>query len=54
MVDAHIHRVLVVVDESRPQGIVSSTDILAAVARAAQRAALESERKPKKRTRAHP
>ena len=54
MVDAHIHRVLVVVDEGRPQGIVSSTDILAAVARAAQRAALESERKPKKRTRAHP
>ena len=54
MVDAHIHRVLVVVDDSRPQGIVSSTDILAAVARAAQRAALESERKPKKRTRAHP
>ena len=54
MVDAHIHRVLVVVDESRPQGIATSTDILAAVARAAQRAALESERKPKKRTRAHP
>ena len=54
MVDAHIHRVLVVVDESRPQGIVTSTDILAAVARAAQRAALESERKPKKRSRARP
>jgi len=48
MVDAHIHRVLVVVDENRPQGIVTSTDILGAVARAAQRAALESERKPKK------
>jgi CBS domain-containing protein len=46
MVDAHIHRVLVVVDQSRPCGIVSSTDILAAVARAAQRAALESERTP--------
>jgi len=54
MVDAHIHRVLVVVDESRPQGIVTSTDILAAVACAAQRAALESERKPKKRSRARP
>jgi CBS domain-containing protein len=43
MVDAHIHRVLVVVDQNRPQGIVTSTDILAAVARAAQQAALESE-----------
>ena len=52
MVDAHIHRVLVVVDQNRPQGIVTSTDILAAVARAAQRAALESERKPKKCSRA--
>jgi CBS domain-containing protein len=52
MVDAHIHRVLVVVDESRPQGIVTSTDILAAVARAAQRAALEREGKPKKGSRA--
>jgi CBS domain-containing protein len=48
MVDAHIHRVLVVVDQHRPQGIVTSTDILAAVARAAQRAALESDRKAKK------
>jgi CBS domain-containing protein len=36
MVDAHIHRVLVVVDQSRPWGIVTSTDILAAVGRAAQ------------------
>jgi CBS domain-containing protein len=52
MVDAHIHRVLVVEDESRPQGIVTSTDILAAVARAAQRAVLESERKPQRGTRA--
>ena len=48
MVDAHIHRVLVVIDQSRPQGIVTSTDILAALARAAQRAALESARTPKK------
>ena len=38
MVDAHIHRVLVVVDQDRPCGIVTSTDILAAVARAAQKA----------------
>jgi CBS domain-containing protein len=52
MVDAHIHRVLVVVDRNGPQGIVSSTDILAAVARAAQRAALESERMPPKGGRA--
>lgn len=51
MVDAHIHRVLVVNEHDRPQGIVTSTDILAAVARTAQRAALESERKPKKRGR---
>ena len=35
MVDAHIHRVLVVTDQNRPRGIVTSTDILAAVARAA-------------------
>jgi len=48
MVDAHIHRLLVVVDQNRPHGIVSSTDILAAVARAAQKAALESKGKPKK------
>jgi CBS domain-containing protein len=35
MVDAHIHRVLVVTENDRPRGIVTSTDILAAVARAA-------------------
>ncbi len=33
MVDAHIHRIIVVDDEHRPIGIVSSTDILGAVAR---------------------
>jgi len=44
MVDAHIHRVLVVDDQNRPEGIVTSTDVLAAVARAAQRAAPESDR----------
>jgi predicted transcriptional regulator len=38
MVEAHIHRVLVVVDHDLPCGIVSSTDILAAVMRAAQQA----------------
>lgn len=33
MIDAHIHRVVVVDEAYRPIGIVSSTDILAAVAR---------------------
>jgi CBS domain-containing protein len=33
MIDAHIHRVIVVDEEHRPIGIVSSIDILAAVAR---------------------
>jgi CBS domain-containing membrane protein len=32
MVDAHIHRVIIVDDERRPVGVVSSTDILAAIA----------------------
>ncbi len=35
MVDAHIHRLLVVDAADRPKGLVSSTDVLAAVARAA-------------------
>jgi CBS domain-containing protein len=43
MVDAHIHRVLVVGDQDRPRGIVTSTDVLAAVANAARKAALEAE-----------
>jgi CBS domain-containing protein len=35
MIDAHIHRVIVVEDEgNRPIGIVSSTDVMAAVAQA--------------------
>jgi CBS domain-containing protein len=37
MVDAHIHRVIVVDAGDRPVGIVSSTDILAAVANSAKR-----------------
>jgi CBS domain-containing protein len=37
MRDAHIHRVIVVDKESRPIGIFSSTDVLAAVARNAER-----------------
>jgi CBS domain-containing protein len=37
MVDAHIHRIVVVDEEDRPAGIVSSTDILAAVAYASAR-----------------
>ena len=36
MTDAHIHRVIVVNGQDRPVGIVSSTDILAAVACAGQ------------------
>jgi len=36
MIDAHIHRVIVVDSNERPIGIVSTTDILAAVAREAQ------------------
>jgi CBS-domain-containing membrane protein len=34
MIDAHIHRVIVVDAEGRPIGVISSTDILAAVAQA--------------------
>ena len=32
MLDAHIHRVIIVDEETHPVGVVSSTDILAAVA----------------------
>jgi tRNA nucleotidyltransferase (CCA-adding enzyme) len=45
MVDAHIHRVVVVDKENRPKGIVSTTDILVAIARAAQRAPESAERR---------
>jgi CBS domain-containing protein len=37
MIDAHIHRVIVVDEERRPVGVVSTTDILAAVAQATRR-----------------
>jgi CBS domain-containing protein len=37
MVDAHIHRVVVVVDQDRPCGIVTSTDLLAALAQEARK-----------------
>ena len=37
MVDAHIHRVIVVDKENKPLGIISSTDVLAAVANLAKR-----------------
>ena len=50
MVDVHIHRVLVVSDQSQCRGIVTSTDILAAVARAAHAAALEGGKKPRKKS----
>jgi CBS domain-containing protein len=36
MVDAHIHRLIVAGADRRPAGIVSSTDVLAALARAAR------------------
>jgi CBS domain-containing protein len=41
MVDAHIHRVPVLDERGRPVGIVSSTDVLAAVARDSRRLADE-------------
>jgi CBS domain-containing protein len=40
MIDAHIHRVLVV-EDGRPCGIITGTDILAAVALAARKASLK-------------
>jgi CBS domain-containing protein len=51
MIDAHIHRVLVVVDQAQPRGIVTSTDILAAVAQEARKAVLKVENKPKRKSR---
>jgi CBS-domain-containing membrane protein len=36
MLDAHIHRVIIVDDYGRPVGVVSSTDVLAAVSRAGE------------------
>lgn len=36
MVDAHLHRLIVAGADRRPAGIVSSTDVLAALARAAR------------------
>jgi len=32
MLDAHIHRVIIVDGDNHPEGVVSTTDILAAVA----------------------
>jgi CBS domain-containing protein len=37
MIDAHIHRVIVVDEDDRPIGVVSSTDVLGAVAHAQER-----------------
>ena len=42
MIDAHIHRVLVA-DNNRPCGIVSSTDVMAAVANATRKLLLEKK-----------
>jgi CBS domain-containing protein len=49
MIDAHIHRILVVGEDNRPCGIVTSTDILAAVARAAAAAPPKGAGKPQKK-----
>jgi CBS domain-containing protein len=38
MIDAHIHRLLVATEPGKPCGIVTSTDVLAALARAARQA----------------
>jgi CBS domain-containing protein len=43
MIDAHIHRVIVVDHRGRPTGIVSTTDVLAALARADQARATSTE-----------
>jgi predicted transcriptional regulator len=32
MIDAHVHRAIVVDDENKPIGVVSSTDVWAAIA----------------------
>jgi CBS domain-containing protein len=42
MIDAHVHRVIVVDESRKPIGIVSSTDILAALAYAGQERAARS------------
>jgi CBS-domain-containing membrane protein len=44
MVDAHIHRVLVAGEHNRACGIVTSIDVVAAVARAAQQASRKTEK----------
>jgi CBS domain-containing protein len=44
MVDAHIHRVVVVVDHDQPRGIVTSIDVLAALAGEARKASRVSSR----------
>jgi predicted transcriptional regulator len=43
MIDAHIHRVIVVDHRGRPAGIVSTTDVLAAIVRADQARGLAKE-----------
>jgi CBS domain-containing protein len=44
MLDAHIHRVVVTDEEQRPIGVVSTTDLLAAIARADAAGAPAAER----------
>ncbi len=51
MLDAHIHRLIVVDAARRPVGVVSSTDVLAAVAHAARVAEMTGEPSPAARER---
>jgi CBS domain-containing protein len=48
MLDAHIHRLIVVDKNHNPVGIVSSTDVLSALARADQDWQARLEKKPQK------
>jgi CBS-domain-containing membrane protein len=50
MIDAHLHRLLVAVQGCGPCGIVSSTDLLAALAREPARAAQRGARKRRKKS----
>ncbi len=47
MLDAHVHRVIVVGPDERPVGVVSSTDLLAALAYAGPPASAENARQEK-------
>jgi CBS-domain-containing membrane protein len=44
MMEAHVHRIVILDEAGRPMGLVSSTDILAAVAHAPRGVAVEAGR----------